>query len=38
MQKITPAVRLPRDHLKLKCSDVLAKLINKGVLTKADIG
>ena len=36
-QTITPAVRLLREHLKLKCSDVLAKLINKGILTKSDI-
>ena len=36
-QTITPAVRLLREHLKVKCSEVLAQLINKGVLTKADI-
>lgn len=37
-QTITPAVRLLREHLKLKCSDVLTKLVEKGILTKADIG
>jgi len=36
-QTITPAVRLLREHLKIKCADVFAKLIDKGILTKADI-
>ena len=36
-QTITPAVRLLREHLKLKCSDVLTKLVNKGILTNTDI-
>ena len=37
-QTITPAVRLLREHLKTKCADVLAQLINKGVLTQVNIG
>jgi DNA-binding transcriptional LysR family regulator len=36
-QSITPAVRLLREHLKVKCANVLAQLINKGVLTKTDV-
>jgi len=36
-QTITPAVRLLREHLKIKCTDVLNKLINKGVLTKDEV-
>ena len=33
-QTITPAVRLLREHLKIKCSEVLSKLIDKDILTK----
>ena len=33
-QTITPAVRLLREHLRIKCADVLAKLVNKGVIAK----
>lgn len=36
-QTITPAVRLLREHLKIKCTEVLIQLINKGILTKGDI-
>jgi DNA-binding transcriptional LysR family regulator len=36
-QTITPAVRLLREHLKLKCSEVLNQLVDKGVLMKTDI-
>jgi DNA-binding transcriptional LysR family regulator len=36
-QSITPAVRLLREHLKIKCSDVLSQLINKGILTSSDV-
>jgi DNA-binding transcriptional LysR family regulator len=36
-QTITPAVRLLREHLKLKCIEVLSQLIDKGVLIKTDI-
>ena len=36
-QTITPAVRLLREHLKIKCTEVFTQLINKGVLTKTDI-
>lgn len=36
-QMITPAVRLLREHLKSKCSGVLAQLINNGILTNEDI-
>jgi len=36
-QTITPAVRLLREHLKIKCADVFTQLIDKGILTKADI-
>lgn len=36
-QTITPAVRLLREHLKVKCSDVFTQLIDKGILTKTDI-
>ncbi len=36
-QTITPAVRLLREHLKLKCLDVLTQLMNKGIITTADI-
>ena len=35
-QTITPAVRLLREHLKIKCAHVLTKLVNKGVLTHID--
>jgi len=31
-QSITPAVRLLRDNLKIKCKEVLVKLIEKGIL------
>ena len=37
-QTVTPAVRLLREHLRAKCAEVLAQLINKGVLTKTDVG
>ena len=33
-QTITPAVRLLRDHLKIKCADVFNQLIDKRILTK----
>jgi DNA-binding transcriptional LysR family regulator len=36
-QTITPAVRLLREHLRVKCADVLNQLISKGILTKSDI-
>jgi DNA-binding transcriptional LysR family regulator len=36
-QTITPAVRLLREHLKIKCNYVLTQLINKGILTQADV-
>lgn len=36
-QTITPAVRLLREHLKIKCADVFTQLIDKGILAKADI-
>jgi DNA-binding transcriptional LysR family regulator len=36
-QTITPAVRLLREHLKIKCTDVFSQLINKGILTKTDV-
>lgn len=36
-QTITPAVRLLREHLKIKCDVVFNQLIKKGVLAKADI-
>lgn len=36
-QSITPAVRLLREHIKLKCSDVFNQLNSKGILTKTDI-
>lgn len=35
-QTITPAVRLLREHLKIKCEDLLNQLINKGILTKTE--
>ena len=37
-QTVTPAVRLLREHLRAKCSEILAQLIDKGVLTKSNIG
>lgn len=33
-QTITPAVRLLREHLRIKCAEVLAKLDNIGVIAK----
>lgn len=36
-QTITPAVRLLREHLRVRCTGVLTQLVNKGVLTKDDI-
>lgn len=36
-QTITPAVRLLREHLKIKCSSIFNQLINKGILTKVDM-
>jgi len=36
-QTITPAVRLLREHLKIKCADIFTQLIDKDILTKADI-
>ncbi len=36
-QTITPAVRLLREHLKIKCAEIFTQLINKGILTKADV-
>ncbi|MBA6384177.1 LysR family transcriptional regulator [Colwellia sp. BRX10-6] len=36
-QTITPAVRLLREHLKIKCNYVLTQLINKGILAQADV-
>jgi len=36
-QTITPAVRLLREHLKIKCADVLDKLLKKSLLNQADI-
>ena len=36
-QTITPAVRLLREHIKIKCTDIFNQLINKGVLTKTDV-
>ncbi|MEW6999074.1 LysR family transcriptional regulator [Colwelliaceae bacterium BS250] len=36
-QTITPVVRLLREHLKIKCADVFTQLIDKGILTKADV-
>jgi DNA-binding transcriptional LysR family regulator len=35
-QTITPAVRLLREHLKIKCADILTQLNHKGLLTKAN--
>lgn len=37
-QTVTPAVRLLREHLRAKCSEILAQLIDKGVLTNSNIG
>jgi len=36
-QTITPAVRLLREHLKVKCTDVFNQLVNKGILAKTDV-
>ncbi|MFT5809134.1 MAG: DNA-binding transcriptional LysR family regulator [Moritella dasanensis] len=36
-QTITPAVRLLREHLKIKCDAIFSQLIEKGILAKADI-
>ncbi|MDO6711553.1 LysR family transcriptional regulator [Aliiglaciecola sp. 2_MG-2023] len=36
-QTITPAVRLLREHFRIKCAEVFAQLINKGVLTQENI-
>ena len=36
-QTITPAVRLLREHLKVKCAEVFTLLINKGIITKTDV-
>jgi len=36
-QTITPAVRLLREHIKGKCMDVLTQLVDKRILTKADL-
>lgn len=36
-QTITPAVRLLREHLKVKCAEVFTLLINKGIITDKDI-
>lgn len=36
-QTITPAVRLLREHLKEKCTDVYALLAKKGLIAKEDI-
>lgn len=36
-QTITPAVRLLREHLKIKCNYVLTQLIKKGILAQADV-
>ncbi|MDO6489097.1 LysR substrate-binding domain-containing protein [Colwellia sp. 6_MG-2023] len=36
-QTITSAVRLLREHLKIKCRDIFTQLINKGVLTQANV-
>ena len=36
-QTITPAVRLLREHLKLKCMEVLNQLISKGFLTRKQV-
>ena len=36
-QTITPAVRLLREHLKMKCAEVYSQLIDKGIVTKADV-
>lgn len=36
-QSITPAVRLLREHLKLKCADLLKQLIDKGILNNISI-
>ena len=33
-QTITPAVRLLREHLRIKCAEVLTQLVNKGVIAK----
>ncbi len=37
-QTITPAVRLLREHLKSKCTDLFTQLIKQGLLAKADVG
>jgi len=36
-QTITPAVRLLREHLRLKCNKVLNQLVDKNILIKTDI-
>jgi DNA-binding transcriptional LysR family regulator len=36
-QTITPAVRLLREHLKIKCACVFSQLIERGILTKEDL-
>ncbi|MFT5815911.1 MAG: DNA-binding transcriptional LysR family regulator [Psychroserpens sp.] len=36
-QTITPAVRLLREHLKIKCAEVYSQLIDKGTLTKENV-
>ncbi len=36
-QTITPALRLLREHLKVKCAEVFTQLINKGIITNEDI-
>ncbi len=33
-QTITPPVRLLREHLRIKCAEVLEKLVSKNILTK----
>ncbi|NMP15644.1 LysR family transcriptional regulator [Thalassotalea sp. Y01] len=35
-QTITPAVRLLREHLKTKCDEVYAQLVEKGILDKTE--
>ncbi|TRX52747.1 LysR family transcriptional regulator [Thalassomonas sp. M1454] len=36
-QTITPAMRLLREHLKIKCDEVYAQLIEKKILDKSDL-
>ena len=36
-QTITPAVRLLREHLKIKCAELFSQLISNGILSEKDV-